>query len=140
VSDQGEGLPIERRRANRVRSGPLRVVLDTGAVGTLVDLNEFGARIELPAPQEVNSRMAFDLHWEGVTVRLQGRVVRSMPYFDEEARLTWGEPASYHVALEFFDLAAECAITLHDVVWKLSRASLETPGSKAGQNDPLDRE
>ena len=132
-----QSLPIERRRANRVKSGPLPVVLETGASGTLVDLNEIGACIELPAPQDVHGRVSIDLNWEGVTVRLQGRVVRSTPYFDEVARLTWGEPASYHVALEFFDLAAECAITLHDVVWQLSRG-LETPG--AAQREPLDRE
>jgi hypothetical protein len=139
VSDQGS--PLERRRAKRLKSGPLRVVLETGPTGTLVDLNEFGARLDLPAPQDVNSRLTFDLHWEGVTVRLQGRVVRSTPHFDDEARLTWGEPASYHVALEFFDLAAECAITLHDVVFGLSRGSLEAPGTvRAGQSDPLDRE
>ena len=134
-----QGVPIERRRANRVKSGPLPVALETGASGTLVDLNEFGACIELPAPQDVNSRVSFELKWEGVTVRLQGRVVRSTPYFDEEARLTWGEPASYHVALEFFDLAAECAIKLHDVVWKLSRG-LETPGPAQSVREPLDRE
>jgi hypothetical protein len=139
VSDQGS--PIERRRAKRLKSGPLRVVLETGPSGTLVDLNEFGARLEMTAPQEVNSRLSFDLYWEGVTVRLQGRVVRSTPHFDDEARLTWGEPASYHVALEFFDLASECAITLHDVVFRLSRGALETPGStQADQSDPLDRE
>jgi hypothetical protein len=139
LSDQGS--PIERRRAKRLKSGPLRVVLETGTSGTLVDLNEFGARLELPASQDVNSRLAFDLHWEGVTVRLQGRVVRSTPYFDDEARLTWGEPASYHVALEFFDLASECAITLHDVVFRLSRGTLGAPSSaRTAQRDPVDRE
>ena len=118
---------IERRRAARVKSGPLRVVLASGPSGTLVDLNEFGARLELSVEQEVNTRVSFDLYWEGVPVRLQGRVVRSTPVFDATARLTWGEPASYYVALEFFDLASECAITLHDVVWKLSRGSTEGP-------------
>jgi hypothetical protein len=121
------GTFLERRRADRVKSGPLRVVIESGTSGTLVDLNEFGARLELPLTQEINTPMSFDLYWEGVPVRLQGRVVRSTPLFDANARLTWGEPASYHVALEFFDLAAECAITLHDVVWKLSRASVEGP-------------
>jgi hypothetical protein len=115
--------PVERRRANRVRSGPLRVQLDAGPAGTLIDLNEFGALLELPAPHDVTSHVTFDLYWEGVPVRLHGRVVRTTPCFDSDARVAWGEPASYHVAVEFFDLADQCAITLHDVVLKLSRRS-----------------
>jgi hypothetical protein len=112
--------PIERRRASRVRSGPQRVQLEAGPTGTLIDLNEFGALLELPAPHDVDSHLTFDLFWEGVPVRLHGRVVRTTPCFDSDARVAWGEPASYHVAVEFFDLADQCAITLHDVVLKLS--------------------
>lgn len=92
--------------------------IESGTSGTLVDLSEFGALLDLPAPGDVNSHLTFDLHWEGIPVRLHGRVVRSMPNYDGAARVAWMEPASYHVAVEFFDLAAQCTTTLHDVLQK----------------------
>jgi hypothetical protein len=33
------------------------------------------------------------------------------------------EPASYHVAVEFFDLEGQCAITLRDVLRKASEGA-----------------
>lgn len=107
---------VERRRANRVRSGPLPIEVVDGPQGTLVDINEFGARMELPTPMDAASSVTFDLYWKGVPIRLQGRVVRSAPCWDRDRRVTWGEPASYHVAVEFFDMAAQCAVTLLEAV------------------------
>ena len=49
------------------------VRLETGPEGTLIDLNEFGALLELTSPEAVDSRLTFDLFWEGVPVRLHGR-------------------------------------------------------------------
>ena len=110
------------------------VRLETGPEGTLIDLNEFGALLELTSPEAVDSRLTFDLFWEGVPVRLHGRVVRTTPCFDADARIAWGEPASYHVAVEFFDIAHQCAITLHDVVLKLSRRPENLPQPGAGRD------
>lgn len=107
-----------QRRAERLRPGPLRVDIEAGSSGTVVDLSEFGALLDLPAPGEVNTQLAFDLHWDGIPVRLHGRVVRSTPNYDGASRVAWLEPASYHVAVEFFDLVGQCAITLQDVLQK----------------------
>jgi hypothetical protein len=113
-------LPDDRqpkqRRAERLRPGPLRVDIDSGRSGTLVDLSEYGALLDLPAPKEVNSQLSFDLHWDGHPVRLHGRVVRSHPCYEGGSRVVWMEPASYHVAVEFFDLEAQCTVTLRDVL------------------------
>lgn len=108
----------KQRRAERLRPGPLRVDIEAGDSGTLVDLSEFGALLDLPTPGVVSSVLTFDLHWDGIPVRLHGRVVRSTPNYDGPSRVAWMEPASHHVAVEFFDLAAQCAITLQDVLQK----------------------
>ena len=123
LPEQASG--IERRRANRVRSGPLPLDVVGGPRGTLVDINEFGACIELPAPMDVARRLTFDLFWKGLPIRLHGRVVRSTAYWDRDRRVTWGEPASYHVAVEFFDVAAQCAVTLLDAVKTLAEQPLQ---------------
>ena len=91
--------------------------------GTLLDLSQFGALLALSSAHLINSRLTFDLYWEGIPVQLNGRVVRSTACYDGVERLTWDEPSSYHVAVEFFDVTAECAMTLHDVV---RRAAGET--------------
>lgn len=114
---------IERRRANRVRSGPLPIDVVGGPRGTLVDINEFGARMELPVPMDVSARLTFDLYWKGVPIRLHGRVVRSAPCWDRDSRVTWGEPTSYQVGVEFFDVAAQCAVTLLEAVKTLAEQS-----------------
>jgi len=88
--------------------------MESGAAGTLVDLSELGALLDLPASGNIGSHVAFDLHWEGLPVRLQGRVVRSTP-IDDVDRVAWAEPTSYHVAVEF-DLEARETLRLQDVI------------------------
>ena len=113
-----------QRRAERIRPGPLRLELSSGRSGTLLDLSEFGALLDLPAPEPVNSHISFDLHCDGGPVPLQGRVVRSTPRYDDGAwRVEWMEPLSYHVGVEFFDLAAQCATTLRALLRKASETS-----------------
>jgi hypothetical protein len=124
VSDQEKSA---QRRGKRVRPGPLRVDIPPGRSGTVVDLSESGALLELPAPADVNSHLSLDLHWEGIPVRLQGRVVRSTPCYEGASRVAWVDPAGYHVAVEFFDLAAQCAMTLREVLQKAGEAA---PGQK----------
>ena len=112
-----------QRRAARLRPGPLRVELASGRSGTLLDLSEFGALLDLPAPEPVDRHISFDLHCDGGPVTLQGRVVRATPRYDGAWRVEWVEPLSYHVGVEFFDLAAQCATTLRVLLQKASETS-----------------
>ena len=86
--------------------------------GTLVDISELGALLELVSPQRVDSHIPFDLHWDAGPVRLHGRVVRSTPRYEGPERVTWMEPTSYHVAVEFFDVEAQSVTTLRDLLRK----------------------
>jgi hypothetical protein len=101
----------ERRRAGRFRPGPLRVQMDTGASGTLVDLI-------LPAACDVGRVVSFTLRLADGDVRLHGRVVRCSPSYEEAWRMEWVEPSSYKVAIDFFDLDAQCLTTLQELFLK----------------------
>ena len=70
--------------------------------------------VDIPTPQRIDSFLEFDLFWDGLPAKLQGRVVRSTPIYDGE-RLAWMEPTSYHVAVEF-DLEARSTVRLYDFV------------------------
>ena len=111
-----------QRRGQRLRPGPLRVELQSGATGTLIDLSESGALLELPSPERVGSRISFDLHWDGTPVPMHGRVVRSTPRYEGSWRVEWREPIHHHVAVEFFDLAAQCTTTLREVLRKAGQS------------------
>jgi hypothetical protein len=117
IATPPEGIS-ERRRAGRFRPGPLRVQLVGGANGTLVDLSEFGALLILPGAHDVGSLVSFDLHLEDGDVRLHGRIVRCSPSYEEAWRLEWVEPSSYKVAVDFFDVDAQCLTTLQDLFLK----------------------
>ena len=114
-----------QRRAERVRPGPLRVDIQSGPSGTLIDLSEFGALLELPAPQTVGGSISFDLHWDGTPILMHGRVVRSTPRYEGSWRVEWMEPDNHHVAVEFFYLAAQCTTTLREILRKAG----ETPSA-----------
>jgi hypothetical protein len=113
-----------RRRAERVRPGPLVVDLPDGPAGTLVDISELGALLELPAPNPPNSLMSFQVHFAHGVVRLHGRVVRCSPRYDRLSRVSWSDAASYHVAVEFVDLASQSTSNLRDLL----RPASPTPG------------
>jgi hypothetical protein len=99
------------------------VALPSGVDGTLLDISESGALLELAKPEPVGSHIAFELHSEGGPVTLQGRVVRAIPKYDGAWRVEWQEPVSFHVGIEFFDLAAQCATTLRQILRKAGSAS-----------------
>jgi len=88
--------------------------METGAKGSLVDLSEYGALLDLPGPAGIGSHVGFDLHWDASSVRLQGRVVRCSPV-DDMDRVAWAEPTSYHVAIDF-DLEARDTVRLQDLL------------------------
>ena len=105
---------ITRRRTDRVKPGPLPIITEDGERGTVVDLSELGALIELRAPRKVGGILFFYLTWNGTAVSVHGRVVRSSAIYDSD-RVVWADPDSYHVGVEFFDLAATAAETLQQV-------------------------
>jgi hypothetical protein len=119
------------RRSKRVRPGPLRVDVGEGRSGTLIDLSELGALLDLPVPQEVDSYASFDLHADEGMVTLHGRVVRCTARYETPWRVAWEdpEPATYHVAVEFFDIVAHSATTLREI---LSKANMELEAVTAG--------
>jgi hypothetical protein len=92
------------------------VNLPDGPAGTLVDISELGALLDLPAPNEPNSLVAFQVHFAHGIVSLHGRVVRCSPRYDRLSRVSWADAASYHVAVEFVDLASHSASTLRDLL------------------------
>ena len=124
-SDVSQPEKPTQRRAHRVRPGPLRVDIQAGPSGTLVDLSEYGALLELPEPQAVGGSISFDLHWDGTPILMHGRIVRSSPRYEGSWRVEWMEPVSHQVAVEFFDLAAQCTTTLRELLRKAG----ETPQS-----------
>ena len=108
----------QQRRAERVRLGALRVDVQSGPTGTLVDLSEGGTLLDLPLPQEVDGAIALDVHFDGTLLSLRGRVVRSIPRYPRQRRAMWIRPAGYYVAVEFIDLAPESATALQDILQK----------------------
>jgi hypothetical protein len=116
-----------QRRAERIRPGPLRVDIHSGPSGTLVDLSEYGALLDLPLPQTIGNSVSFDLHWDDSAILMHGRVVRSTPRYEGSWRVEWMEPASHHVAVEFFDLAAQCTTTLRELLRKAGEVPQPAP-------------
>jgi hypothetical protein len=127
--DSGERASDDRRRRLHRRGQreheprPLRVDVQAGPSGVLLDLNYLGALMELPTPNEVNSELAFDVCWEDNRVRLHGRVLRSTPCYDRQSRITWGEPASYRTAVEFFEGASPRSTALRGLVRRLKNGA-----------------
>jgi hypothetical protein len=121
VSDDGRRR-LHPRGQGEHEPRPLRVDVHAGPSGVLLDLSNLGALMELPTPNDVNSELAFDVCWEDSRVRLHGRVLRSTPCYDRQSRVTWGEPASYRVAVEFFGGASPRSTALQDLVRRLKKA------------------
>ena len=120
----------EQRRAERRRPGPLPVDLDPGPTGTLLNLSEYGALLDLPLAGVLHTQISFDLRLETGPVRLHGRIVRSTPHYDPMWRIEWLAPVSYHVAVEFIDLTSQSVTTLQQLL--LKAASAETKGRGEG--------
>lgn len=114
ASDPGGGAPPPRspyshvdplfrvpRRAQRVAPGPLRVTLEPGGVGTLVNLSELGALVEVAASAKPKTEVMLLVDCHAQVLRLPARVVRSTPHFAAGGRLEWVEATTHRVALEF---------------------------------------
>jgi len=105
----------DRRRAERVRPGALRVRLHRLAVGTVYDISEVGALVWLPTAQTPDTTITLQIDWKGRAVILRGRVVRSTPH-----QVASQDPvlrrAEYHVAVEFPDLSPEALTAIREMV------------------------
>lgn len=104
----------ERRRAARVKPGPLRVRFHRTCEGILIDISETGALVQLPSTPPAR-RVTFQLEIEDVTIALHARVVRTNPYKVELPTATLARPA-YHVALEFDDLTSAAVAAVRHIV------------------------
>jgi hypothetical protein len=107
--------PEERRRAVRVEPGPLRVRLKGMWDGTLIDISELGALVQLPVPQTIHTTITLEVEWEHATLLLEGRVVRSSPSPVEGSRPPLGL-TDYYVAIEFAPLPEQSGDTLKSIV------------------------
>lgn len=105
----GTGSPPARRRAERVRPGPLRVRLHRACEGFLINLSETGALVQLPVAQAPQKLVTLQVEWGEVTLRLRARVVRSSPQRVELPTATLVR-SEYQVAVEFSDGEAAAAV------------------------------
>ena len=96
----------DRRRAARVRPGPLRVRLHRTCEGVLVDISETGALVQVPSSLAADKPVTLSLESQDMLLRLPGRVVRSMPHQLELASATLARK-EYKVAVEFTTLASD---------------------------------
>ena len=104
----------ERRRAARVKPGPLRVRFHRTCEGILIDISETGALVQLPSTPPAR-QVTFQLEVEDVTIALHAHVVRTKPYKVELPTATLARPA-YHVALEFKDLTSSAVAAVKHIV------------------------
>lgn len=105
----------ERRRAVRVRPGPLRVRLHRTCEGILVDISETGALVQLPSAQQPAKPITLHLEWQDVILLLHAHVVRSQPHQLELPTATLAR-REYHVAVEFADMTREAASVLRTLL------------------------
>lgn len=105
----------ERRRAVRVRPGPLRVRLHRTCEGILVDISETGALVQVPSSQAPQKQVTLQVEWRDAVVPLRARVIRSLPQRVHLATATLAR-AEYQVALEFSDISPAEATFLKTMV------------------------
>lgn len=105
----------ERRRAERVRPGPLRIRLHRSCEGILVDISETGALVQVPASMPPDRQVTLSLESDDALLRLPGRVVRSSPQRVQLAAATLAR-MEYKVAVEFSDLPADQVAALRKLI------------------------
>ena len=105
----------ERRRATRVRPGPLRIRLHRGCEGILIEISEIGALVQVPASIAPAKPVTLSLESDAALLRLPGRVVRSTPQQVQLAAATLARK-EYQVALEFSDLPDDQVTALRKLI------------------------
>jgi hypothetical protein len=104
----------ERRRAERVRPGPLRVRLQRSE-GILIDISGLGALVRLPLAQAPDKQLTLQLEWKDKTVKLPARAVRSTPHRVELPTAVLAR-TEHHVAVEFRGLSKDAAAALTQII------------------------
>ena len=105
----------DRRRAERVRPGPLRVRLHRTCEGILVDISETGALVQIPSSMAADKPVTLSLESDDALLRLPGRVVRSSPHQVQLAAATLAR-TEYKVAVAFSDLPDDQVIALRRLI------------------------
>lgn len=107
----------DRRRAARVRPGPLRIRLHRTCEGILVDISETGALVQVPSSLAADKSVTLSLETDDALLRLPARVVRSIPHQLELAAATLARK-EYKVAVEFSDLPDDQVNALRHLIKK----------------------
>lgn len=105
----------DRRRAERVRTRPLRVRLHRTCEGLLIDISERGALVRLPTVQVPTRQVTLQLEWDGDTLRLRARVVRSVPHRVQLPAAVLAR-IEHDVGLEFEEVRQENATALRHMI------------------------
>lgn len=101
----------DRRRADRVRPCPLRVRLHRTCEGLLIDISERGALVRLPVVQVPTRQITLQLEWNGETLWLRARVVRSVPHRVQLAAAVLTR-VEHDIGLEFEDVGPEDQVAI----------------------------
>jgi hypothetical protein len=107
----------DRRRAARVRPGPLRIRLHRTCEGILLDISETGALVQVPTSMPADRTVTLSLESPDTMLRLPGRVVRSIPHQVELASATLARK-EYQVAVEFSEIPQDQVDALRRLIKK----------------------
>ena len=105
----------DRRRAARVRPGPLRIRLHRTCEGILLDISETGALVQVPTSMPAERAVTLSLEGDDMLLRLPGRVVRSLPHQVELASATLARK-EYKVAVEFSEIPQDQVDALRKLI------------------------
>ena len=98
-------LDSDRRRAERVRIGPVEVRLSGTCHGSLIDLSVLGALVQLPVAQTADDSVTLQVETAGAPIQIRARIVRSMP-----------AGSQHRVAIEFEDLSMDAIVMLSRLI------------------------
>lgn len=99
---------LDRRRAARVAPGPLPVVLEPDGYGTLINVSESGALVQVSTEAAMDADVTLAVVWNNGTLRLFGRVMRCTAAPEPGG----GSGSCYYVAIAFRQLPAAAAEAL----------------------------
>ena len=105
----------DRRRAARVRPGPLRIRLHRTCEGILLDISETGALVQVPTSMPAERAVTLSLEGDDMLLRLPGRVVRSLPHQVELASATLARK-EYQIAVEFSEIPQDQVDALRKLI------------------------
>ncbi len=116
MTDFTKGDPArERRGEERVRPSPLRIRLHRTCEGILLDISDGGALVQLPSAIAPDKRVTLYLEWQGQTLSLDARIVRSTPH---QVELPGGVIArhEYRIGVQFLNLSQKTAAVVREIM------------------------